>query len=173
MKVDLNSTMEDLIEAINSGVQSTDDIIWQGSHKFEGNVDFNNANVTGLPSGGGGLTKTKVTLAELQALLTNDNLGMLVSIVFKKNVFKDFNHLFIEPLRVGYSPLSVTQPQLYKKHFTFDGENVSSLTFYVYHFYLTSAGFYLKKDTVSALGTITADKSSELTDANFDFYVYK
>ena len=49
---------------------------------FSGNVDFSNATVTGLPSGGG---KTKITLAELQAILYDsfNHEGKLIQIVAK------------------------------------------------------------------------------------------
>lgn len=149
---------------------------------FNGEVDFNNANVTGLQSGGG-LTKTKVTLAELQALLTAENMGMLVSIICKSATLRDYNGVVAPMLKVGYSTLSTNAPEVFNRYIYsisdsyFNGQPV--LQFNEYLLRISKGGVVFTKYTYrinkSTLEYSSASQAlkTDLTDSNFDFYVYK
>lgn len=81
----LKNIPEEEIENIDTStfVKASDDITWTGDHVFNGEVDFSKSNVIGLNTGG--ISKTKITLAELQTMLTNysSNKGKIIQIVAK------------------------------------------------------------------------------------------
>lgn len=154
---------------------------FQGKAVFNSEVDFTNATVTGLPSGGGGLTKTKVTLAELQALITTENLGMPVSIVCKNSTNKAFNDAVAPVLKIGYGSLSTSAPEIFNKvtsEISASGGSVFTITEYLLRINGSGGVVFNKYTTTINLANNTATKTtttnkSYVTDANFDFYVYK
>lgn len=83
----LGSTWAEIIKAINNGIDLGSDYVWAGDHEFQGEVDFSQANVIGL-NVGGGVGKTKITVAQLQSLLSNysNNVGKLIQFVYKGQV---------------------------------------------------------------------------------------
>lgn len=176
------TTFSGTVNGLPTGMQATDDITWEGDHTFNANVDFSNANVTGLPSsgGGGGLTKTKVTLAELQALCTTENIGMLVSIVCKNANNRALNDAVAPVLKVGYSSLDTTTPEIFNKvTSSISASGGATFTTTEYLFRILEEGVVFNKYTTTinlTNNTATRQSSAQkslLTDANFDFYVYK
>lgn len=110
-------------------------------------------------SGGGGLTKTKVTLAELQALCTDiNNIGVVVTLIPKSAM-----GLELFALMGGHCVTCLMQ----------DSETTLFLTLQVYAQPLDKLVQFniLNNETQIKVGD--DDYSTELTDTNFDFYIYK
>lgn len=178
--IDLNSTIEEIIDEINSKVNPTDDITWEGDHTFNGentfggdtqflgNVDFSNANVTGLSVSGG---KTKITLAELRTMLADytNNRGKIVQLVYKGTYIRYpysyiINHLSLN--QIGYSEIV-------------NSYSVSEMTesaIYVIRLdlYISSTNAYItynQSDCDFTQPNIGSTSTIQITDNNFDFYI--
>jgi hypothetical protein len=162
----------------------------QSSVTFSGGVDFSGAMVTGLASSnsgsgstaGGGLTKRKVTLEELQALLINENMGMLVSVVCKNSVKRDYNGVIAPMLKIGYSTLSTSAPEVFNRNIYsiiesyYNGAPVIQFNEYLLRILKTGVVFnhYTYRINKSTLEYSSYNESlkDDFTNANFDFYVY-
>ena len=155
-----------------------------GDQTYLGNVDFSEANVTGLETGGGGgLTKTKVTLAELQALITAENMGMLVSIICKNSTKRNYNGVVAPILKIGYSTLSTNAPEVFNRYIYSISDSfyngASVIQFNEYLLRISKSGVVLNNyiyrinKTTLEYTTSTEALKTDLTDSNFDFYVYK
>ena len=153
-----------------------------GDQTYLGNVDFSEANVTGLGTGGG-LTKTKVTLAELQALITAENMGMLVSIICKNSSKRNYNGVVAPMLKIGYSTLSTNAPEVFNRYIYSISDSfyngASVIQFNEYLLRISKSGVILNNyiyrinKTTLEFTTSTETLKTDLTDSNFDFYVYK
>ena len=136
---------------------------------------------TNAPSGG--LTKTKVTLAELQALITPDNMGMLVSIICKDNTKRDYNGVVAPMLKIGYSTLSTSAPEVFNRYISnisdtyYNGAAVIQFNEYLLRISQSGVVFnrYMYRINKTTLEYTSGNEAlkTDFTDSNFDFYVYK
>ena len=155
----------------------------QSQVSFEGAVDFSSAEVRGLSSGGSSvLTKRKVTLAELQSLITTENMGMFVSIICKNSSKRDYNGVVAPMLKIGYSTLSTNAPEIFNRYIysisdsSYNGEPVIKFSEFLLR--ITKSGvifnnyiYRINKTTLEFTSSTEALKT-DLTDSNFDFYVF-
>ena len=154
----------------------------QSQVSFEGAVDFSSAEISGLSSGGGVLTKRKVTLAELQSLITTGNMGMYVSIICKSSTLRDYNGLVAPMLKIGYSTLSTNAPEIFNRYIYsitdsfYNGASV--IQFNEFLLRITKSGvifnnyIYRINKTTLEFTTSTEALKTNFTDDNFDFYVF-
>ena len=143
-------------------------------HSFFGTVDFSDATVTGLPSGGG-LTKTKVTLAQLRTMLSaySSNLGKLIQFVYKGSTTQPISSMINS---IGLVQIT-NHGHLYKKSSAVDmTESCLSGTTYVLSVSAsTNTAFisYQPWERNFDDGTNIVENATEfnITDTNFDIYI--
>ena len=145
-----------------------------GSTNFSGNVDFSNANVTGLnvSGGGSGVGKTKISLAKLQTMLSNynSNKGKIIQIVAKTAVA---NHqLIIENIGL----LQITNKSRINKSVGYTHRSQSGLTGRTFTADITTTTaqltFFDWEYVIADGVTNTLDSATySLADTHFDFYV--
>lgn len=144
------------------------------THKFYGELDLSEASITGLPSSGGG--KTKITLAELRTMLTNNatTYGKLIQFVFKgDNLSKQWlkqaiNSCGLVHIVKGSSSLETRASTV--------NATESSIAANVYSLYINAsdakisvyAWDYSIQDNITNVGEIIAET---ISDVLFDIYI--
>lgn len=151
--------------------------IYGDNVNFYGNVDFSNANVTGLPSGGtGGATKTKITLAELQSMITNysSNVGKLIQVAPKASA--SYIAMFTQCFVYAGGICQILKTNFIRKVNAVTEINQSEIMCATYELYISATNAYFQWYNASYTyggteGSSGSPNTYYLTDANADFYI--
>lgn len=132
-----------------------------------------------IPSGGsgGGITKTKVTLAELKALFTAENVGVLVTVIPKaENLPSDIDSSILNCIASAsiVTPINNTSGGWGIGYQYFTGLSVGDDSSHT----LTTGILIILQEGVLGMGINTdlvtpIDFTTYITDEYFDFYIYK
>lgn len=141
-----------------------------GSTYFSGNVDFTNANVTGLNVSGGG--KTKITVAQLKSLMANytANIGKLIQFVYKGSVFSE------RTITQAIGTVTIANLNSISKTVGISSATSSALMGTNYGIYISSTEAYISIDSwdfdiANGITNVNTGSKTNITDANFDIYV--
>ena len=152
--------------------------------KFVSDVDLSGANIIGLTK------STKVTLAQLRAMVCRDNIGMLVSIRCMNSAYRDLNRIFGTVFQIGISAISdsyeaeiqhrcVSNMSIENGSMSNTNINGSRITTYEYLLRISPTVLvfdeYMHTIDLSdgTVRTSTNILNTLFNDDNFEFYVYQ